>query len=107
MSTQTITIKGFIVFSPSMARLPSVYGSPYRFTAWDPRTPSSVDSDDVFVREHTMTVDVPADFDPRHGMVESLQAKKRKLQADFHDRVTAIEREISKLQALEFDGSAA
>ena len=97
MSTKTVTISGWIVYDGFAARRPDIWPHPYRFSQCEERSDG-----DVTVREHSFTVEVPADFDPRPGMVEALQAKKRALQAEFAKRVTEIEREISELQALEF-----
>lgn len=58
-------------------------------------------ADYVDVCEATIEVEVPDNFDPRGAQVESLKRQKQELMADFQARVTEIERQISKLTALE------
>lgn len=55
----------------------------------------------AFVVAHALEFETPETFDPRGLKVENLKAEKIKLMADFQNRVTAIEREISKLTCLE------
>ena len=47
--------------------------------------------------------DLPDDFDPRANQIETLKAAKQKLMAEFSARCTEIERQISKLQAIEYE----
>lgn len=98
-ATKTVEIKGWIVFDAYYAKNPDIWPCPYRFTDID-------FSEGIKVKPHTLTVEVPADFDPRPGLVQGLEAKRRQLQAEFTKRVTEIEAEISKLQALEFTEAA-
>jgi hypothetical protein len=98
MTTKTVTVSGWIGFDAFRAQHPAAFPEgPWTFTTYKPGG-----NDTVPVREHSFTAEVPADFDPRPGMVEALQAKKRQLQAEFTKSVTDIERQISELQALEF-----
>lgn len=53
------------------------------------------------VCEATIEVEVPDNFDPRASQVATLQRQKVALMAEFQNRVTEIEREISQLTALE------
>lgn len=55
----------------------------------------------VTVREHSFMVEVPDDFDPRPQMVEKLREEKRKVEAEFHARVTQINAQIQSLLAIE------
>lgn len=55
----------------------------------------------VVVREHSFTVEVPDEFDPRPQMVEKLEAEKKKVMAEFHARVTQINAQIQSLLAIE------
>lgn len=55
----------------------------------------------VNVQEHSFTVEVPDDFDPRPQMVQKLEAEKRKVEAEFHARVTQINAQIQSLLAIE------
>ena len=102
MTTKTVTIKGFIVFDSHRARLPSCYpAGPYTFNTY------GATDDHTVIQEHTISVEIPADFDPRPGMVKALEAKKRDAEAAFAKLVTDINRQISKLQAIEYSGEAA
>ena len=47
--------------------------------------------------------DLPDDFDPRAGQIEALKTTKQDLMAEFSARCTEIERQISKLQAIEHE----
>lgn len=58
-------------------------------------------SDYTDVCEATVEVEVPDNFDPREAQVESLLRQKQALMAEFQTRCTEIERQISKLTALE------
>jgi hypothetical protein len=54
----------------------------------------------ITVMPFSIEVDIPDNFDPRAEQVKALQAEKVKLMADFHNRCTEIERQISKLTAI-------
>jgi len=47
--------------------------------------------------------DLPDDFDPRAGQIDALKKTKQKLMAEFSARCVEIERQISKLQAIEHE----
>lgn len=102
-ATKTVTISGWITYDTFKAARPDVFAD----GAWDFWTFKPESAGHIPVREHSFTVEVPADFDPRPGMVANLEAEKRLVEAEFAKRVTDIERQISELQALEFSGSAA
>ena len=70
---------------------------PWDCRAWDA---ASVDGR-VFVTEHTTTVEVPDDFDPRPQQVAALEAEKQKARAEFQKRITEIDRQIQSLMAIE------
>lgn len=55
----------------------------------------------VTVQEHSFTVEVPDDFDPRPQMVVQLEAEKKKVRAEFQARVTQIDAQIQSLLAIE------
>lgn len=102
-ATKTVTISGWITYDTYKAKAPSCFpGGPWDFWVFKPAS-----AEHIPVFEHSFDVQVPADFDPRPGLVEALQAEKRKVEAEFAKRVTDIERQISELQALEFNGSEA
>ena len=48
-----------------------------------------------------VTFDVPDNFDPRPGMVESLREEIKNERAECERKINAIEQKISKLLALE------
>ncbi len=102
MSTKTVEIKGFIIYSGVLA---SLQLTPYRFVGWDPREDGT--SDDVFVMEHTLQVEVPADFDPRPQQIKALEAQKKEAAAKFAAMVAELDKRIAELQAIEFSGSDA
>lgn len=70
---------------------------PWDCRAWDEATRDSR----VFVKEHTITVEVPDDFDPRPQQVAALEAEKQKARAAFQARITEIDRQIQSLLAIE------
>ena len=100
--TKTIQIHGYIVHDAHRAKLPSIYPAPWEFRHFEP----SPDSENVAVQPHTITVEIPADFDPRPGMVKALEAKKDKARAEFAALVTQIDRQINELTAIECAGVA-
>jgi hypothetical protein len=48
-----------------------------------------------------VTIDVPADFDMRAGLVQNLEAEKKRLMADFNKRVAEIDGQIQKYLAID------
>lgn len=74
----------------------------FELLPWDCRTwdATSVDGR-VFVKEHTITIEVPDDFDPRTLQVQMLEAEKQKARAIFQARITEIDRQIQNLLAIE------
>ena len=74
----------------------------FELLPWDSRTWDAVNVDGrVFVTEHTTTVEVPDDFDPRPQQVAALEAEKQKARAEFQKRITEIDRQIQSLMAIE------
>ena len=55
------------------------------------------------VVHQTAYFDVPDDFDPRPQQVAALEAEKQKARAEFHARVTEIDRQIQSLLAIEHE----
>lgn len=100
MTTKTITQTGWIYWKRLYADIyPDDESQHFAFWRGDKLDGDSLG---VPVREATITFEVPADFDPREPRIAALKAKKAQLQAEFTARITEIEREINKLQALEF-----
>ena len=58
---------------------------------------ASNDEDRIFVREITLTVDAPDDFDPVSGQVVVLNAEREKITAEF---TAALKKNADKLQKL-------
>ena len=74
----------------------------FELLPWDCRTWDAASADGrVFVKEHTITVEVPDDFDPRPQQVAALEAEKQKARAEFQKRITEIDRQIQSLLAIE------
>ena len=55
----------------------------------------------VWIREHSIEVDVPDNFDPRPSMVEALRKEKERIRAEFAAKVTELDKQINNLLALE------
>lgn len=91
-----IDMKGFVFCR--------VFGDQTEFELlpWDCRTwTEAAQCGRIFVKEHTTTVEVPDDFDPRPQQVAALEAAKQKARAEFQARVTEIDRQIQSLLAIE------
>ena len=91
-----IDLKGFVFCR--------VFGDQTEFELlpWDCRTwTEAAQCGRIFVKEHTTTVEVPDDFDPRPQQVAALEAAKQKARAEFQARVTEIDRQIQSLLAIE------
>lgn len=58
-------------------------------------------TDRVVVCQQEVEVDIPDEFDIRSGLVANLEEEKRKVQAEFQARVTAINAKIQSLIAIE------
>jgi hypothetical protein len=88
-----VTIKGAVVFG----KFDWDHGKPsFKFFDYDPSG-----KDHVKVADHTVTVEVPDDFDPRSLMVQSLEREKQNLTAAFQARITEINGKIQSLLAIE------
>lgn len=91
------TISGFIVYHTE-----SYWADDerFQFRRYDPRL-DETEKGAIFVCEHSFTVEVPDDFDPRPGQLSALQARRRKVRADLAAAVKAIDDRIASLLALE------
>lgn len=49
----------------------------------------------------TMTIELPDNFDPRVGAVETLKARKLQAMSDFQKLITQIDQQISQYTAIE------
>jgi UTP-glucose-1-phosphate uridylyltransferase len=89
-----LKIDGFLVYEENKyTNKPRI-----SFLMYDP-TPYG--SERIVIRQHTIEVAVPDDFDPRPQMVATLEAKKRQLRAEFAAKVTEIDAQIQKRLAIE------
>jgi len=96
---KTITLKGFIHCQP--ARFESghtVDGMEYTFWRFEDMKSSGY----ALVAPHNITFELPEQFSPNDQFIAGLEAEKQKLRAEFQNRITEIERQISQLQAIEF-----
>lgn len=93
MSKHTIT--GYIVstqYGPKTEKI--IDFRTYKPTAeYSPNT--------VIVREHSIEVEVPDNFDPRPAMVASLEEQKQLIRAKFAKEVRDIDERIQSLLAIE------
>ena len=58
----------------------------------------------VLVCPYELSFELPEDFDLQSHKIKALKDKKQKATADFQLLVTQIDRQISELTAIEFDG---
>lgn len=90
-----VEIKGYVLFG-QYEHEARWGGKPYfTFKDYDPSEGF------VVVREETLTLEVPEEFDPRPQMVEKLEAEKKRIEAEFQARVTQINAQIQSLLAIE------
>ena len=89
-----VTIKGFISYKKDGWSK----GNDYHFYKHD-----MSEHGYVTVMPHEIAVEVPDDFDPRPQQVAALEAEKQKARAEFHARVTEIDRQIQSLLAIEHE----
>jgi hypothetical protein len=61
---------------------------------------------EFLVAQTEVTFTVPDDFDPVAPMVAAIEAKKKKLTAEFTAAVMALNKQLSELQAIECEVSA-
>jgi Tfp pilus assembly protein PilN len=78
------------------------YDAP-RFEVW-PSDMTLVGANYVLVGTVDLDFDIPAGFDPRPAQIDALKEQQKKIMADSQAKVTAIEEQIQKLQAIEFKG---
>lgn len=89
-----VTINGFITWRQyEWENKPT-----YSFSMYNPQELHI--NDEFVVMEHSITVDVPEQFDPRPAQVAALREQKQKLREKYLEAVAEIEERISKLLAL-------
>lgn len=93
-----VTIKGYLYAEPdACARERTAVR--FGFTMYEPDP--AIWKDRVTVREHSFEVDVPDDFDPRPGMIASLQAQKVAARASLAAHIKELDDRIQSLLAIE------
>lgn len=95
-------IKGFITY-----RATPYSSKPHvTFVTYDPRQfETDNEHPAIVVREHSFEIEIADDYDPRADMIAALEMQKQKVRAEFSKRITDIETQISKLQALTFEAA--
>jgi len=97
----TITIKGYIHARASYsqeAETNKVAGCDFHFMSLEDMSKYGY----MLISEHTTTVEIPDDWDPRPQQVDALKAKLEKARDEFATLTMQINRQINELQALEF-----
>ena len=96
---KNITLNGFIQCKPAdkYDNCNVIDGMLYEFWAYENMKSSGY----AIVTPHTITVDMPDSFNPNVQFVEALEAQKKKITAEFQNRITEIERQISQFTAIE------
>lgn len=89
---KTITIKGGVYTRPL------AHAGDHPFFAFFSFSP--VDSGYLKICDHTITVEVPPDFDPRAAEVKALEAKREALRKEFAESVRKIDQRINSLLAI-------
>jgi len=93
-----VQINGFITYEkPEAWDEKDKHG--FRFSMFDPT--GWKHNTAVVVRPESIEIDVPADFDPRPGLVKALEAQKEAARKEFANTVMQIDRQINELLALE------
>jgi hypothetical protein len=85
------------------------YDDSYTSRRWAPsvwRVKIDNAEDRVFIREMTIDVDIPDDFDPVPAQVAALEKQKLRALAEYQQSVAEINERLSKLLAIEHQPSA-
>jgi hypothetical protein len=86
-------IKGYITFRDAYGR------QEFDFLTYNP---TQFDHNDrIVIREETIEVEIPDDFDPRPEQVRMLQEQQQKVRAQMVSRINELQDRINKLLALE------
>jgi hypothetical protein len=100
-----VTIKGHIYavgtrhFDSKTAKF--IDGPRFEFAECATLGGSKCFEDYVLVGPVEFPFEVPDEFDPRAALVKNLEAEKKRLMADFNQRVTEIDRQIQTYLAIE------
>lgn len=109
MTTKTVSIKAFVFMEKGYPTNSAGLTDFYSEQVWAPvvwKCQVDNDSERIFVGEQSVSVEVPADFDPRPEQIKALEAKRKELQAQFSAAVTELNRQISQLRAIEHTEAA-
>lgn len=68
--------------------------------------PSKNSTDAILLASKHVSLTVPEDFDPVPKQVAALQAKKAEITAQFSLAVAELNRQLSELQAIEYEAPA-
>jgi len=91
-----VQIQGGIYFDADSIKYGPAF-EPYKFFSGKLQTFSTYTP----ICAHTLTAELPDDFDPRRAAVAGLEAKRAKLRADFAAAVVDLDRQINSLLAIE------
>ena len=96
---KTIELKGFVHCKPA-----DKYDEPdhvrdgLKYTFWDYE---KLGGGLALVAPYTITLEIPDNFNPNGQFIEALEAEKKKVMAEFQNRITEIDRQISQFLAIE------
>ena len=98
------TIKGWLYFKAEPRF--SLTGEPE--VTFLPFAPKNVTSETwgVPVREHSIEVEIPDDFDPRPQQVAALDEEINRVRAEFTARINQLQEQKQRLLAIEFSEAA-
>jgi len=72
------------------------------WSTYDPRHSPDIWPEKVVVKQQSIEVEVPDDFDPRPDMIANLRTQEKQAMADFELKVNQIRKQISELEAIEY-----
>ena len=98
------TIKGWLYWKAASKY--SKTGAPeINFLPFDPKY-ATADMWGVPVREHSIEVEIPDDFDPRPQQIKALDEQISKVRAEFTARINELQEQKSRLLAIEYVAEA-
>ena len=102
----TINVSGFIYLTKAeiweTAMPEALAGMTPTWVTYDPTGQNEI----LLVIPHTLTIELPDEFDPRPAQVAKLQKEQVAADAAHHALTVEISRQINELQALEFTPAA-
>ena len=100
---KTITLKGFVHCKPADRYDCDDHvrdGLKYSFWEYE-----KLGGGNALVAPYTIKLEIPDNYNPNTQFIEALEAEKKKTMADFQNRVTEIDRQISQLTAITMEPS--